>query len=328
MLKTITPDIVVGYVQCQRKGFLLLDDKERGIPHDINEVDKSNLDRNRYEYRQLLRQEGQELQGFTLKSFRLGLDLLVDAKLVANGLEAYCDALTKHSSTVNHNAMYEPTLVLSGHSVQSEDKIRLLFSAHVLTKVQGKPPKYGFFVTGGSTVQKVTLENNRKPILKILAALQEWIESKPVEAPRVFLNKHCNSCQFRRQCKETAEKLDDLSLLDRMTPKAINKYHKKGIFTVQQLSYLFRSRRIRKKRAAAPIRFNPEFQALAIRTGKTLIHESPKLSRQDPELFLDIEGIPDQKFFYLFGLLVVDGANKTHYSYWADDQTDEKVKHT
>ncbi len=326
MLKTITPNIVVGYLQCQRKGFLLLDGKERGNPHEIDEITKSNLDRQRHEYRQLLTQEGQKLQEFTPKSLLSGLDLFVDAELVANGLESYCDALTKNSSTVNHNApIYEPTLVSSGHSVQSEDKIRLLFSAHVLTKVQGKPPKYGFLVTSGSTVQKVKLENNCKPILKTLAALREWIESKPLEEPRVILNKHCNSCQFRRQCKETAEKLDDLSLLDRMTPKAIKKYHKKGIFTVQQLSYLFRSRRSRKRRAAAPIRFNPELQALAIRTGKVLIHESPKLSRKNPELFLDIEGIPDQDFYYLFGLLVVDGKNKTHYNYWADDQVNEKV---
>ena len=214
MLNTITPDIVIGYLQCQRKGFLLLDGKERGSPHEIDEIVKSNLDRHRHEYKQLLRQEGQDLQTFTPKSFLSGLDLFVDAQLVANGLESYCDALTKQSSTVNHHApIYEPTLVSSGHSVQAEDKTRLLFSVHVLTKVQGKPPKYGFLVTSGSTVQKMKLENNCKVILKTVAALQEWIESKPLEEPRVMLNKHCNSCQFRLQCEETAEKLDDLSLL-------------------------------------------------------------------------------------------------------------------
>lgn len=325
MLKTVTPKIVVGYLQCQRKGFLLLNDKERGIPHEIDEVAKFNLDRNRYEYRQSLKRDGNNLQGFTPKSFRLGLDLLVDAKLVANNLETYCDALSKNSNTENHKVSYVPILVLSWHSIQPEDKIALMFAAHVLTKVQGNSPKFGYLVTSGSIVQRVGLEKSRKTILKTLAALQEWIESKRTEVPRVFLNKHCNSCQFRRLCKENAEKLDDLSLLDRMTPKAVSKYHTKGIFTVQQLSYLFRSRRPRKKRAAAPIRFSSEFQALAIRTGKVLIHELPKLSRKIPEFFLDIEGIPDQKFFYLFGLLVIDGSGKRHYSYWADKQADEQV---
>ena len=225
MLKTITPDIVVGYLQCQRKGFLLLNGKERGNPHGIDAIIKFNLHRHRHAYKQVLRQEGQTLQTFTPKSFLSGLGLFVNAQLVANGLESYCDALTKQSSTVNHDApFYEPTLVSSGHSVQPEDKIRLQFSAHVLTQVQGRPPKYGFLVTSRSTVQKVTLENNCKPILRTLAALREWIESTPQEEPRVMLNKHCSSCQFRLQCKETAERLDDLSLLDRMTPKALSKY--------------------------------------------------------------------------------------------------------
>jgi hypothetical protein len=73
----------------------------------------------------------------------------------------------------------------------------------------------------------------------------------------------------------------------------------------------------------APARFNFELQALAIRTKKTYIQTSPKVSRNNPELFLDIEGIPDQDFYYLFGLLVVDGANKTYFAHWADDKTEE-----
>ena len=138
-----------------------------------------------------------------------------------------------------------------------------------------------------------------------------------------MLNKHCNVCQFRHQCRKLAEELDDLSLLDRMTPKIIGKYHKKGIFTVQQLSYLFRSRRIRKRKSNAPVRFNFELQALAIRTQKIYIQAARTVSKRDPSLFLDIEAIPDQDFYYLFGLLVVDGKNKTYCAHWAHDKTEE-----
>jgi len=60
--------------------------------------------------------------------------------------------------------------------------------------------------------------------------LQKWIAKSPVEPPSLILNKHCPYCQFRKDCKEKAEKDDDLSLLDHMTPKLIQKYHKKGIF--------------------------------------------------------------------------------------------------
>ena len=43
------------------------------------------------------------------------------------------------------------------------------------------------------------------------------------------------------------------------------------------------------------------------------------------ELFLDIEGIPDQRFYYLIGLLVCDGEKTIQYSFWADTQEDEEV---
>jgi len=44
------------------------------------------------------------------------------------------------------------------------------------------------------------------------------------------LNRHCPLCPFRADCRARAESEDDLSLLDRMTPKAIRRFHKKGIF--------------------------------------------------------------------------------------------------
>ena len=52
---------------------------------------------------------------------------------------------------------------------------------------------------------------------------------------------------LRASCRQEAEKDDNLSLLDRITPPLLRKYHAKGIFTVNQLSYLFRPRRSRKK---------------------------------------------------------------------------------
>ncbi len=330
-MNTITPEIVVGYLQCRRKGFLLLVGQETGKPHEIEEIIKSNQNKWTQEYFGSLKLGKRKLSKFTSDRFQLGLDLLVNVKLTAKDLEANCAtlALVKSANATNHNASdYEPTFISGHHSVQPEDKINLLFAGHVLAQLQSRsPPKYGFIVVGGSTAQRVKLENNYKPILKAVASLRAWRDTEST-VPQVILNKHCKACQFRLQCQEIAEKQDDLSLLDRMTPKARNKYHKKGIFTVQQLSYLFRSRRIRKKRATAPVRFNPELQALAIRTGKIIIHDSPKLSRKTPELFLDIEGIPDQEFYYLFGLLVLDGDIKTYHVFWANDRASEKAAWT
>lgn len=48
--------------------------------------------------------------------------------------------------------------------------------------------------------------------------------------------------------------------------------------------------------------------------------------RQDVEIFLDIEGVPDQKFYYLIGLLIYVKGEISYYSFWADNlQEEEKV---
>jgi predicted RecB family nuclease len=140
----------------------------------------------------------------------------------------------------------------------------------------------------------------------------------------VILNKHCPTCQFRKGCVEQAEKDDDLSLLDRITPKKIRQYHRKGIFTVTQLSYVFKPRRSRKRRTKAPVPFKVELQALALRTGKIYIQELPTLCRREVELFLDLEGIPDQNFHYLIGLLINEPGNHSYHSFWANTPEDER----
>ena len=72
------------------------------------------------------------------------------------------------------------------------------------------------------------------------------------------------------------------------------------------------------------MRYRPELQALAIRTEKIYIQELPKISKNEVELFLDIEGIPDQDFYYLIGLLVSSSKEQSYYSFWADSTKDEK----
>ena len=96
--------------------------------------------------------------------------------------------------------------------------------------------------------------------------------------------------------------LDSLS-----TAKMVKKYERKGIFTVNQLSYLYRPRKQRKRsrKTLAP-RHDVALQALVMRTGKIFILKAPELSRQPVEIFLDIEGIPDQHMYYLMGLLICE----------------------
>ena len=138
------------------------------------------------------------------------------------------------------------------------------------------------------------------------------------------MGKQCQTCEFRDHCCAEAEKADSLYLLDKMTPKVAAKYQKKGIFTLTQLSYVYRPRRRPKKSLGKLLTpFNVELQALAIREKKIYLHERPTLVQQPVELFLDIEGIPDQDFNYLLGVMVKKGDKTTMHSFWADGHDEE-----
>jgi hypothetical protein len=83
-----------------------------------------------------------------------------------------------------------------------------------------------------------------------------------------------------------------------MTEKERKRQHNKGIFSVTQLSYTFRVRRKPKRSASKPEKFSPALKALAIREHKIHIAGIPDLNLQGNPVFLDVEGIPDQNFYY------------------------------
>ena len=64
---------------------------------------------------------------------------------------------------------------------------------------------------------------------KIEQTLRELRElSDSSSPPKLALNDHCRVCEFRKGCLARAEEADSLTLLDRMTPKLIKRYEKKG----------------------------------------------------------------------------------------------------
>lgn len=95
---------------------------------------------------------------------------------------------------------------------------------------------------GKSYLSKVTLQNSKfvKPLIN---PIEEWSKTFPSEAPPVILNKYCPYCQFQVNCRKKAEQVNDLSLLASMTAKSWQRYHKRGIFTIKQLSYLYKPKR-------------------------------------------------------------------------------------
>src|SRR5262249_37650135 len=207
---------------------------------------------------------------------------------------ARCDFLVKvgEPSRLGRHS-YEPVVVLGTCKATSADGVGLAYRGLVLGEVQGPTPASGTLVRLGGRPSQVKLAGRYKEVRKVVNVLRTWTGEAAGDAPPVVLNKHCSSCPFREACLKQAEKEDNLSLLDRMTPRLMRKYHDKGIFTVRQLSHVYKPRRSRKK-AKSPVRHSLELQALAIRTGKIHVQHLPDVPRGPVELVLDLEGVPDR----------------------------------
>jgi len=321
----INSEVIVAFFHCPRKAFLLLFSETKKEPHEYVRIIENRANTNRATYLNFLKWDNIDVSYFVPDNFKNGNDFLIEATLNAHCLESYCDVLTRVESRQSFGKdIYEPTIVVGTHTITKEQKIELAFVGHVLGQVQNKLPMVGTIIGPEQQAHRIKLVTIYKELRPVINTLREWITTTQSESPPLILNKHCPYCQFQNDCREKAETDNDLSLLDRMTPKLIRRYHKKGIFTVNQLSYLFKPRRSRKRTKKPEVHFNPELQALAIRTGKIFLQELPELPRHGVELFFDIEGIPDQNFDYLMGLLVCNNENNTYQSFWANTIQDEE----
>ena len=167
--------------------------------------------------------------------------------------------------------------IQEGQKVGKEQKVVLEVLGLLLSQIQGKSPAYGILWHGKAcTPTRIKLSAGLRRGELALRELTEMSNSS--SAPRLMLNDHCRVCEFRKGCLAKAEESDSLTLLDRMTPKLMRRYEKKGILTVTQLSYLIRPRRRKAKRAGGK-GFKVELQAYALRTGKSLSHKGVRLPR-------------------------------------------------
>jgi len=253
-----------------------------------------------------------------------GAEVFTEVNLETDTVHAYCDFLRASTTQRGNTVAYEPTIVVGTYRVEKQQVLSLAVVGYALERLRGKPPATGCLITIDGACHRVNLRPIYKTVSSILERIRGWCAQPPTQPPPVVLNRHCPYCPFRNGCGQQAEEADDLSLLDRMTPKAIRRYHEKGIFTVKQLSFLFKPRRRRRRRTAPPPHFDPEIQALAIRTGKIYIQRLPEIQRSDIELFLDIEGVPDQQFSYLIGLLICDQRTMMPHAFWADTVEEEE----
>ncbi len=322
----LTDDVFAAFLKCCYKAYLKL----RGASGDKSDYEVVQV-RLTAEYRAAARSEllrkhgsGAVVEGTPCLSeaMRRGSDLITDVTVTDAGESCRLDALEKvRDQGPRARGSYRPVLFVRHEKVTADDRLLLAFGAAILSRLLGTPPATGRIVHGrhnkSSRVELPTLSGAVAEATSQISELREGTE------PPLLLNRHCPECEFRKQCREAALAKDDLSLLRGLSPKEIASLHKRGIFTVVQYSHTFRSGRM--KRAAVTPGKKPDhsLQALAIRDKTVYVAQRPQLADPKTRLFLDVEGLPDEDFYYLIGLDCVQGETRRALSFWADQKGEE-----
>ena len=301
----ITSQLVKAHQHCPRKAFFLLRGSPEPHPHEYETVVEERAAKRRTAYLATLAARPQPLNAPVVIS--------------AADVKATCDAVTHGKK----RGQREPHLVIGTENPSPANKARLVFAGYALGHENRHRPSFGLIVPFTGNSKRVKLDALYSGISKTVENLRGWTRQLPPDPPALVMGKQCQTCEFHAFCHSEAEKADSLFLLDKMTPKVAAKYQKKGIFTLTQLSYVYRPRRRRKGAGKTPTPFNVELQALAIREKKIYLHQRPTMAQQPVELFLDIEGIPDQDFNYLIGVVVKKGDKIKMHSFWANDPDNE-----
>jgi predicted RecB family nuclease len=326
MPPTITSNIVVAYAQCPRKAYLLLYSPEKGAPHEYIHILEQQQSANQEHYLDRLQRTHADVHPYSLENLREGRTVLIQARLQVDGLAAHCGVLTRVEvpSTLGQHS-YEPSIFVGTHSISKEQQLELSFVGYLLERLQHTSPRVGRIIGVDGTAHTIKLGGRSQSLTPLLEPLLAWTTGDAPTAPLLALNKHCPLCPFQRVCHAQAEQEDNLSLLDGVTARVMRQYERRGIFTVKQLSYLFKPwKRQKGGTKSSPVTHKVELQALAIREHKIYLQELPMVSRQPVELFVDMEGVPDKGLYYLIGLLVCQGDTTEHHSFWANTDQDEQ----
>jgi predicted RecB family nuclease len=247
----------------------------------------------------------------------------VETTARAQNLESTIHAVERLKPEGQDNLdLFTPIRFIFTNKLHKDAKLLLAFDAFVLSELLGREVGLGKIIHGDDrTTLNVKTGALVSEVRRLTGKIDDLLSSK--SPPELILNPHCPQCEFQNQCRPKAIEKDDISLLSGITETERKGHRSKGIFTVTQLSYTFRPRRVpkRAKNPATPHYY--ALQALAIRENTVYIHGTPRFPESKTQIYLDIEGLPDNESYYLIGALVVSEGKENFHSFWADHESQE-----
>jgi predicted RecB family nuclease len=297
-MSLITNEIIEFTIQCNYKGYLI----KTGKNYSNTETDL------------LKKKLKKKYQRAFYKKNIINVSYIFNEFFERDKIKLHIDAFkkTKKDKLV-------PLLISSNEKITKQDKVYFSCILLLLKSSSITTSDYGRFIYGKTQRStKINLTNYKNDSANILKLIKDNIE------PPFFLKRHCNYCGFFHYCNEKALNEDSLSLLSGIKHKEILKWKNKGIFTINQLSYNFKPRRISKSRNSSFSKHRYELRALSIRESKVHVYKTPSLPKAETEIFFDFEGLPDENYIYLIGLKIKTSTGEFTYSYWANSVEEEK----
>ena len=323
----IDNDIIENFLNCKYKAYLK-HNKQFGSKTEFELLKQDLLKLNKTKFHNNLRVKFSNHQ--ILDNFKFGRKThvknniyAIEPTLQTKGLNISFDAFEiRPPNYSSKRASYIPISISPNEKIAKIEKLSLGLKCLILSQQKGITPEFGKIIYGNELkATKFKLDLYSTEAKRLLAELIKIISNRDI--PPFYQNNHCKVCEFREICRTKLIEKDDLSLLGRFSQKGIIKKNNRGFFTIHQFSYTFRPKK-RKKESDKPKRFEYALKALALREKQSYIQEIPKLPECKTEIYLDFEGLPDENFNYLIGIVIREGETEKRLSFWADSKEEEE----
>jgi predicted RecB family nuclease len=327
----LTRDILEGYVDCKYLAHLRLMGQAQPKADLEQVITEARLEQKLATAERLRSRFGADNIATDIPLARATLpaapSFLLDAELHRDDCRVVFDGIKKVNGSSDlgkfHYVPILTSVLRDSGKLRKNERILLEVLGVLLSQFQRREPSRGIVYHGASSI--ATSVPFTKGLRLGRDALHELtLMQQGAFTPNLLLNDHCHLCEFKEQCRAHAMRADHPTLLRGLGEQQLRRYARRGLFTLTQIAHTFRPRRSgRHDRQTHPRDY--ALQALAIRDNTVYVLGTPDIPPQDTEIYVDVEGNPDQNLVYLIGMVVCEGGKQEKYSFWADTKQEKKV---
>ncbi len=326
MTKIITREIIDCYLNCKTKASLKLHG-QTGQKTEYEIIASEDLMEVRNNIHAVISESSAEDVSYgekiSLNILRKSHSLYLDAIIENEELSIMYDGLLR-TDGASRIGDYHYIPILAQNSERTERTVNKKFLGIIsllLKDIQGRAPTTAIIIYANNKIKRIKLPAKSLEASKALNEIKSLRQSETCLKPT--LNTHCQICEFNQRCYDQAKASDDISLIRGIGEKEISKLARRGIFTVTQLSCLFRANKRSSGRSLKGGVNHYALKAKSIRDKKVYIIGSPKLSTSNTLIYFDVEGDPDQSYVYLIGAIIITENFEARHQFWANSRDEE-----